>query len=89
MRLPTNVLINFGSLDKMLEEFAIPRDGNTRLMMNDYTVHALTGKHFYDDRRQTYFGFQIIEGRECAVGEVVVLVNYEYFREVSANETSI
>ena len=77
MRLPTNILINFEALNTMLNNPTIPRDGTTRLMMNDYTVHILTGKHFYDDRRQTYRGYPIIEGYDCAVGEVIVLVNYE------------
>ena len=81
MRLDTNIKIDFSILDSILEEHAIPSDGHTRLAMNDYTVHALTGKHFWQDRRQTYFGYQIIEDSWCAVGEVIILVNYEYFRE--------
>ena len=84
MILNTNIEINFEELDKMLTERAIPSDGHTRLAMNDYTVHALTGKHFWQDRRQTYYGYSIIEDSWCRVGEIVVLVNYEYFREVHA-----
>ena len=83
MQLDTNIEINFKELEKMLTEHAIPHDGHTKLAMNDYTVHVLTGKHFYDDRRQTYFGYPIIEDSWCRVGEIIVLVNYERFREVS------
>lgn len=79
MRLNTKIIIDFNDLNKMLEEHAIPHDGFSRLMMNDYTVHSLTGKHFYDDRRQSYYGFPIIECYDCAVGEVILLVNYERF----------
>lgn len=82
MLLDTNIKIDFDELDKMLAEHSIPRDGHTKLAMNDYTVHVLTGKHFWQDRRRTYFGFEIIEDSWCKVGEIVVLVNYEYFREV-------
>jgi hypothetical protein len=80
MLLPTNIITDFQDLNTMLEEHNIPCDGHTKLAMNDYTVHALTGKHFYQDRRQTYYGFSIIEDSWCSVGEVIVLVNYEYFR---------
>jgi hypothetical protein len=81
MLLPTNITTNFQDLDAMLLDHAIPRDGHTKLAMNDYTVHTLTGKHFYENRRQTYYGYPIIEDSWCSVGEVVVLVNYEYFRK--------
>lgn len=81
MRLSTNISMDFNDLDAILADHTIPCDGFSRLMMNDYTVHCLTGKHFYEDRKQSYYGFPIIEEPWCAVGEVIVLVNYERFRE--------
>lgn len=77
MYLKTQVNVDFAPLDNLLDSMDIPRDGHTKLMMNNNTVRALTGKCFYDDRRQTYHGFEIIEGYDCGVGEVIVLVNYE------------
>lgn len=77
MYLKTEIEVDFDPLDELIKSHKLPRDGYTHLMMNDYTVHALTGKHFYDDRLQTYYGYRIIEGRDCRVGEVVVLVNYD------------
>ena len=77
MKLNTEIVVDFKPLDKLLSKHEIPRDGYSRLMMNDNTVYALTGKHFYDVRRQTYYGFEIVQNQECAVGEVIVLVDYE------------
>lgn len=78
MRLDTNISIDFTSLNTMLDPCNnIPRDGNTRLAMNNNTVYALTGKYFYDDRIQTYHGFKIIQDEYLNVGEVIILVNYE------------
>ena len=85
MRLDTEIKINFNALDAMLTESTIPRDGTTHLMMNDNTVSCLTGKHFYDNRRQIYHGYPIIQNESCALGEVILLVNYERFRHVEAN----
>lgn len=81
MYLNTEIKIDFTPLNELIESHKLPRDGYTHFMMNDYTVHALTGKHFYDDRRQTYYGYEILEGRYCKVGEVVVLANYEKMKE--------
>ena len=75
MYLNTEIDIDFTQLDELIESHNLPRDGYTHLMMNDYTLYALTGKHFYDDRHQTYYGYEILEGRYLRVGEVVVLVN--------------
>lgn len=77
MRLDTEIKINFYALDEILTESTIPHDGYTCLMMNDYTVSCLTSKHFYDDRHQSYHGYPIIQNEHCAVGEVILLVNYE------------
>ena len=78
MKYNTNISINFTTLDNTLESHRdIPRDGNTRLAMNDRTIYQLTGHHFYDDRLQTYYGFQIIQDEDLDVGEVIILVNYE------------
>lgn len=77
MRFNTQINIDFKNLEEMLMHRDIPRDGHTRLVMNDKTVYALTGKHFYDDRRQTYFGHPIIEDYSCDIGEIIILVNFE------------
>lgn len=78
MRCKTYISIDFTILDNTLESYDdIPRDGNTRLAMNDKTIYKLTGHHFYDDRRQTYYGFQIIQDEDLDIGEVIILVNYE------------
>ena len=78
MRCKTCISIDFTILDNTLESYDdIPRDGNTRLAMNDKTIYKLTGHHFYDDRRQTYYGFQIIQDEDLDIGEVIILVNYE------------
>ena len=78
MRCKTCISIDFTILDNTLESYDdIPRDGNTRLAMNDKTIYQLTGHHFYDDRRQTYYGFKIIQDEGLDVGEVIILVNYE------------
>ena len=80
MLLKTKVEIDSTPLNGLLTIGLIPHDGNTRLMMNNQTVHALTGKYFYDDRRQTYNGFKIIQDENCSLGEVVILVDYEYMK---------
>lgn len=78
MKCNTNIHIDFTILDNTLESYDdIPRDGNTRLAMNDKTIYKLTGHHFYDDRFQTYYGFQIIQDEYLDIGEVIILVNYE------------
>lgn len=78
MRCKTCISIDFTILDNTLKSYDdIPRDGNTRLAMNDKTIYKLTGHHFYDDRRQTYYGFQIIQDEDLEIGEVIILVNYE------------
>lgn len=78
MRCKTCISIDFTILDNTLESYDdIPRDGNTRLAMNDRTIYQLTGHHFYDDRLQTYYGFQIIQDEDLDIGEVIILVNYE------------
>ena len=78
MKCNTNICIDFTTLDNTLASYDnIPRDGNTRLAMNDKTVYKLTGHHFYDDRLQTYYGFQIIQDEDLDIGEVIILVNYE------------
>ena len=78
MKCNTNIYIDFTMLNNTLESYDdIPRDGNTRLAMNDKTIYQLTGHHFYDDRRQTYCGFQIIQNEDLDIGEVIILVNYE------------
>lgn len=79
MKCKTNISIDFTSLDTMLESLVgnIPRDGNTHLAMNDNTIYQLTGHHFYDNRLQTYYGFQIIQDEDLDIGEVIILVNYE------------
>lgn len=78
MKCNTNICIDFTILDNTLASYDnIPRDGNTRLAMNDKTVYKLTGHHFYDDRLQTYYGFQIIQDEDLDIGEVIILVNYE------------
>lgn len=78
MKCNTNICIDFTTLDNTLASYDnIPRDGNTRLAMNDKTVYKLTGRHFYDDRLQTYYGFQIIQDEDLDIGEVIILVNYE------------
>lgn len=78
MKCKTFLSIDFTILNNTLESYDdIPRDGNTRLAMNDRTICQLTGLHFYDDRLQTYYGFQIIQDEDLDIGEVVILVNYE------------
>lgn len=77
MRLNTKIQIDFDLLNNVLMSKNIPRDGNTRLAMNDRTIYQLTGHHFYDDRLQTYYGFQIIQDEDLDIGEVIILVNYE------------
>lgn len=78
MKCNTNICIDFAILDNTLESYDdIPRDGNTRLAMNDKTIYQLTGHCFYDNRRQTYYGFQIIQNEDLDIGEVIILVNYE------------
>lgn len=78
MKCNTNICIDFTILDNTLASYDnIPRDGNTRLAMNDKTVYKLTGHHFYNDRLQTYYGFQIIQDEDLDIGEVIILVNYE------------
>ena len=78
MFLKTQITIDFEPLNELIQSGRLPSDGNTRLMMNDNTVYALTGKHFLDDRLQTYHGIRIIENATCDIGEIVVLVNYEF-----------
>ena len=78
MKCNMNICIDFTILNNTLESYDdIPRDGNTRLAMNDKTIYQLTGHHFYDDRRQTYYGFRIIQNEDLDIGEVIILVNYE------------
>ena len=47
---------------------------NTRLMMNDTTVKVITGKHFYDDKLQSYENISIVESCDLEYGEVIVLI---------------
>lgn len=78
MRCNTKISIDFTPLNTMLDSCDnIPYDGNTRLAMNNKTVYTLTGKYFYDDRRQTYYGFKIIQDEDLDIGEVIILVNIE------------
>lgn len=78
MKCNTNICIDFTMLDNTLLLYdGIPRDGNTCLAMNDKTIYKLTGHHFYDDRRQMYYGFRIIQNEDLDIGEVIILVNYE------------
>ena len=47
MKCNTNIYIDFTILDNTSESYDdIPRDGNTRLAMNDRTIYQLTGHHF-------------------------------------------
>lgn len=78
MILDTSISIDKSSLVRILEEEHLPY--GTRLMASDTTVSALTGKHFYDVRCQTFMGYPIIEDHNCALGEVIILVNYEHYR---------
>lgn len=77
MFLKTQINIDFEPLNELIQSGNLPTDANTRLMMNDTTVYALTGKHFYEDRMQSHHGFRIVENASCDVGEVIILVNYE------------
>ena len=89
MKCNTNICIDFTILDNTLESYDdIPRDGNTRLAMNDKTIYQLTGHHFYDDRRQMYYGFQIIQNEDLDIGEVIILVNYERMKSVHDCKTN-
>ena len=80
MRLNTEIQIDFKILKDILLSGNVPHDGNTCLAMNDKTIYTLTGHHFYDDRRQTYYGFKIIQDENLDIGEVIILVNYESYK---------
>ena len=86
MFLDCNVQIDFEPLNKLIDSHAVPKDGDSSLVMSNGTVRVLTGKSFGEIPNQSYCGYRIFRDDTLALGEVIVLANFEVMSRLKSGK---